>query len=200
MEFKLSKILVISDTHDKNHELLGNLINKLSPIDLVIHAGDSECDLHSIRNVIGKTKLQIVSGNMDFASDFPAACVFDIGKSTVFLTHGHKYHVKRGLDRLVDAAKAYNADTIIFGHTHIPMLEEKSGITMLNPGSFSYPRSFGARPAFAFGLLDPFGNPYWKLCEYNEYLITPEIIPERLMENTKNLVRSIKDRVQGRLS
>ena len=39
-------------------------------------------------------------------------------------------------------------DIAMFGHTHRPYLEEVDGITLLNPGSLSYPRQEGRMPSY----------------------------------------------------
>ena len=53
----------------------------------------------------------------------------------IFVTHGHLYGVKRDLTALAGAAKDAGARLALFGHTHIQHLEERGGITLLNPGT-----------------------------------------------------------------
>ena len=53
----------------------------------------------------------------------------------VFLTHGHLFGVKSGLDTLAAAAKDMGAQLALFGHTHQALLEERNGVTLLNPGA-----------------------------------------------------------------
>ena len=36
----------------------------------------------------------------------------------------------------------------MYGHTHKPFLEKVNGVTVLNPGSLSYPRQEGRRPSY----------------------------------------------------
>ena len=45
-----------------------------------------------------------------------------------------------GTERLREEAEQRSADIVMFGHTHRPHLEVYNDITMLNPGSLSYPR------------------------------------------------------------
>ena len=51
----------------------------------------------------------------------------------------------------------------MFGHTHKPYLEELQGITMLNPGSLSYPRQDGRRPSYIQMELDREGEAHYTI-------------------------------------
>ena len=65
----------------------------------------------------------------------------------VFYTHGHMYGVKYDLDTLADAAAARGANVALFGHTHIPVAEERGGVFLFNPGScgrcYTGPNTYG---------------------------------------------------------
>ena len=88
-----------------------------------------------------KEKLLCVRGNCDTEVDqmvleFPilseTALIYADGK-TIFATHGHKFNI----DNLPPLNKG---DILVYGHTHIPLKEEKDGILCLNPGSVSIPK------------------------------------------------------------
>ena len=57
----------------------------------------------------------------------------------ILMTHGHRYGVKSGYGTALAAAKSMGAQVVLFGHTHIPFMEEREGILMLNPGSLRNP-------------------------------------------------------------
>jgi len=42
------------------------------------------------------------------------------------------------------------ADVVVFGHTHIPMIQKYDDLLMMNPGSVAYPRIRNNR---SFGML-----------------------------------------------
>lgn len=56
----------------------------------------------------------------------------------ILLCHGHRYHVKSTLLPLYLAARENGVRLALFGHTHTALLEEKDGITLLNPGSCGF--------------------------------------------------------------
>ena len=58
------RVLVISDTH-KKHENLKVVLERVSPVDLVIHLGDAEGYEDYIGELCG-CPLEIVAGNNDF--------------------------------------------------------------------------------------------------------------------------------------
>ena len=87
----------------------------------------------------------MIRGNNDFFSYLPAEEEFWIGKKKVFITHGHSYYVSMETEQIREEGAARNADIIMFGHTHRPYFEERDGITVLNPGSLSFPRQEGRK-------------------------------------------------------
>ena len=70
----------------------------------------------------------------------------------IFLTHGHRYGVKLGRQELAAAADRLGAKIAVYGHTHIPLVEERYGVITLCPGSVSEPRQENRRPTY--GVLE----------------------------------------------
>lgn len=66
------------------------------------------------------------------------------GEQRLFLTHGHLY----GPDNLPPLE---SGDSVIYGHTHIPVAEQRDGLYFFNPGSVSIPKGGFAA---SYGLLD----------------------------------------------
>ena len=44
--------------------------------------------------------------------------------------------------------KENNADIVMFGHIHVPVVEKSDGVTIVNPGSISLPRNADGRPTY----------------------------------------------------
>ena len=158
------KILIVSDTHAK-HGNLDYVLEQAGSIDLFIHLGDVEGDEEYLDAVIECEK-HIVRGNNDFFSRLPREEEFDIGKYHVFITHGHYYYVTAGIQDLVREAEARGVDIVMFGHTHVPMIEYTEHVIALNPGSLTYPRQEGRRPSYILMDLDKKGNAFFEI----EYL------------------------------
>ena len=57
-------------------------------------------------------------------------------------------------------AAARGFDIAMFGHTHRPCLEEYRDVTILNPGSLSYPRQEGRDPSFMLMEFDQYGKMF----------------------------------------
>lgn len=49
----------------------------------------------------------------------------------------------------------------MFGHTHKPCLDMRKGITVLNPGSLSFPRQDGRRPSYMLMEIDREGEAHY---------------------------------------
>lgn len=146
------KILIVSDTH-RHDENLEIVLNKVSPIDLLIHLGDTEGTEDYIE-ALSPCPVKMVSGNNDFGSLLPKNLIIKIKNYTVLLTHGHLENVSYSLDNIIKKAKNSNIDIVMFGHTHRPLIAKKEGVLLLNPGSLSYPRQDGRRPTFIIMEVD----------------------------------------------
>lgn len=156
------KILVVSDTH-KHHENLQKVLDKVGRLDALIHLGDAEGFEDYIAS-IANCPLYIVAGNNDWFSNLDKEMTIMLGKYRILLTHGHTYYVSVGIENLVSEGRARDMDIVMFGHTHIPLLKQYDDITILNPGSISYPRQDNHRPSYALMEIDRFGEAHFTLC------------------------------------
>ena len=119
---------------------------------LCFFLGDGERDLAAVQTRFPALPFYAVRGNCDPRSTLSASLTATVGGVCVFATHGHLYNVKYepALDSLSAAAEVSGASLALFGHTHHAALEERGGITFLNPGSIG--RS--ARPCYALLSVD----------------------------------------------
>ncbi len=155
------KILIVSDTHRHNDNLY-EVANRVGKIDMLIHCGDLECSVEYIKEIFDCPMIA-VRGNNDFFSTLEKEEVFYIDKYKVMVTHGHHYNVSLGVDMLVDEAKSREVDIVMYGHTHRPHLEVREDITIINPGSISYPRQEGRQYSYMIMKVDGFGNVNYTL-------------------------------------
>ena len=133
------------------------VLKKEEPIDALIHLGDLEGGEDFISTHV-KCPVYLVSGNNDFFCSLPREREITLGKYKVLITHGHYYYISMGTEMLKEEARARNFDIAMFGHTHRPYLEEREGITLLNPGSLSYPRQEGRMPSYMIMDLEEDGT------------------------------------------
>lgn len=155
------KILIVSDSHGRIYNF-SKIIDKVGPLDMVIHLGDFEGHEDEIE-LLSNCTTQFISGNNDFFSSLDKEKVISIGGYTVFMTHGHRYGVNSGIDRLVCIGKEHGANIVMFGHTHKPLLEKVDGIYVVNPGSISQPRQEGRLASYIIMEIDRFGDVHFTL-------------------------------------
>ena len=141
------KVLIVSDTHGHMTNLR-ECVRRVSPIDMLIHCGDTEGGEDWIRQHTQCLSVPIVKGNNDFFSRLPAELELDIEGLHIFLTHGHAYGVSMGTERPVEEALSRKADVVMYGHTHRPMIMREGRLWVINPGSLSYPRQEGHDPTY----------------------------------------------------
>lgn len=155
------KVLIVSDSH-KHDENLEKVLNKVKPIDMMIHCGDAEGTEEHIREMC-ECPLYIVAGNNDFFTRLNKELEINIGEYRAFITHGHNYYVSMGVERLYEEAKLRGVDIAIFGHTHRPVIEVRDDVVIINPGSISYPRQDGLIPTYVVMEIDSSGDAQYTL-------------------------------------
>lgn len=135
-------LLAFGDSH--RHpvvlEEMAEIIRREQP-QLFVHTGDNYADF---QRLLRKTKVPGygVRGNCDYGliAGAPEELVFDYQGYNIFLTHGHQYGAKHSLALLLQRTRDLGADVVIFGHSHMPMVQEEQGILLVNPGSIPLPR------------------------------------------------------------
>lgn len=160
------KILIVSDTH-RIHENFYRVVKKVGKIDLLVHLGDIE-GAEQLYSEAVDCPVEMVAGNNDYFSDLPIEKLIHIGKFEVMLTHGHRYYIGMGKEMLMSEARARGADIVMYGHTHRPVIEQYADLTVLNPGSLSYPRQDGKKPSYILMETDLSGDVKYELCYLDE--------------------------------
>lgn len=134
------KFLVFSDSHNYTNAM-DRAIEKHKEIRHIIHCGDVAADTEYLHHVYGTTHaICAVRGNNDFCADEPFCRIAPVEGHRIYITHGHKEHVKQTLYTLTKTARTEHCDICIFGHTHTQMFEKQEEMYLLNPGSIGYAR------------------------------------------------------------
>lgn len=155
------RILIVSDTHGRDENIL-SVLKKMDKFDMMIHCGDVEGSEPMLRQAAG-CECVFVRGNNDFFTSLPRETQVQIGKYRVMVTHGHDYGVSMSNAMLKSEAIAKGNDIVIYGHTHRPVIEIGNDITVLNPGSLSYPRQEGRKPSFIVMEIDQKGEAHYTI-------------------------------------
>lgn len=143
------RIGVISDSHN-NWKNIAMALDRMGKIDVLIHAGDGYEDLNELNN-LGNTNIIWVKGNCDLGEKQDEEKIVQLEGKKFLIVHGHQYSVKESLTRLYFRAKETEADLVIYGHSHIPEVFVQDGITFINPGSVSIPRTHKGK---SFCIID----------------------------------------------
>jgi putative phosphoesterase len=143
------RIGVVSDSHGRI-QCLRDAVEKMGPVDLLLHAGDFYEDARRLQQETG-LKVVAVTGNCDCQAKGPAEEVIETGGYRILLTHGHMYQVKSGYEKLIRKFKNSDYQMIVFGHTHIAEIMPVNGGYLFNPGSVSRSR-LGGPPTY--GIIE----------------------------------------------
>ena len=134
----MTRVAVISDTHlsgGRADALPASCRDLIAGADIAIHAGDvsSEEALAAMR-ALG-TPVHVVHGNVDapgLLRELPETLALEIEGARIEVVHDAG-PAKGRLQRL--RAAFPRADAVIFGHSHMPLLETEDGFQIFNPGS-----------------------------------------------------------------
>jgi putative phosphoesterase len=133
---------LISDTHGL---LRPEVFQALEGVELILHAGDVGragllTELSSIAPV------RAVYGNTDapWEPGLAAEIGLRIEGLTLHVSHGHELG-RPTVERLL---ARYDADVIVYGHTHRPLIERSGARLVVNPGAAG-PRRFDLKPSVA---------------------------------------------------
>jgi len=155
------KILIVSDSHGRD-TYLEQVIEREKPIDMLIHLGDLEGSEDYICS-IAPCPVEMVSGNNDYFTQIEREKIIKVSNKMVFMTHGHRYGVNFGMKEIMDEGRRRGVDIVMFGHTHRPYLDIQEDITILNPGSISYPRQMGRNPSYMVMETDKDGSVHFNI-------------------------------------
>lgn len=139
------RIGVISDTHSV---VAPQVFDLFAGVQLILHAGDVGNDdvLTALETI---APLRAVSGNVDGVptAQRPLYQQIETPAGRIAVTHGHLRAAPSG-DRQLLAYhfRDFRPSIIIFGHSHIPTLDEQEGVVLFNPGSAGRGR-FGQGPS-----------------------------------------------------
>ena len=128
------RILCISDSHGSTRNV-EKAIDNLNP-DMIIFTGDGAGEIENLSYIYDNIPFHIVKGNCDYG-EYETSELFEVRSKRIFITHGHFYNVKLSYNEIIKAANNYDADIVVFGHTHIAYQNYINGLFMLNPGSIS---------------------------------------------------------------
>jgi hypothetical protein len=144
----MTKVVVVSDTHGRS-DLLEKIPKWEPDASLFVHCGDLEDDPRAYPQWI------MVRGNNDYMPDsmMPLHRVISIGGHRLFITHGHRFPYYERDRFMANRAKENGCDIVCYGHTHVGETHEKSGVTLVNPGSAWMPRD-RKKPSYAVIDLD----------------------------------------------
>lgn len=144
----MKQLLILSDSHGC-YPMVKKAVQTEPQVDGIVFLGDGAKDMERLKNEGFSLPIYAVRGNCDMMTDYPVERMEQFGGQTVLLCHGHRYGVKYNYSDFVQAVKEKGANIGLFGHTHLPTLEQYGTVTLFNPGSIGSPR-FGAP---SYGLL-----------------------------------------------
>jgi len=137
---------LISDTHGL---VRPEVFDALAGVELILHAGDVGRGV--LVELAAIAPVQAVYGNTDPAGDpdLAESIEMTLGGVSIHVSHGHEVGSPTP-ERLV--AK-YDADVIVYGHTHRQLIQRIGARLVVNPGAAGH-RRFDLTPSVARLTID----------------------------------------------
>jgi putative phosphoesterase len=130
---------LISDTHGL---IRPRVHDALTGVELILHAGDvgGSAILDELRLI---APVRAVFGNTDPPGEpgLEDEIAIEVGGLRVHVSHGHEV----GSPTPAKLAARYDADVVIYGHTHRPLVTRHDGRLFVNPGAAG-PKRFDISP------------------------------------------------------
>ena len=162
---------IISDTHGL---LRQEVISELKNTDMVIHAGDIDCQsvVDQLKNI--SSSLTVVRGNADkdWADNIPQSAWLEILGNRIYVIH-NKGKISEDIS---------GADIIIYGHSHKYSLTEKDGQIWFNPGCCGKRRP---DQEISFGILEIRGKEDF---EFSKIVVESKINDTKLPKNIDTII------------
>ena len=146
----IHRIGLISDTHG---QVRPQVHDALAGVELILHAGDVGGD-EILDELALIAPVQAVFGNTD-APGQPRLREFietQVGGARIHVSHGHEL----GSPTPERLAARYDADVIVYGHTHQQLVARLGDQLIVNPGAAG-PRRFRLEPSVAVLTIDESG-------------------------------------------
>lgn len=149
----MMKIGVLADTHipRRAKEVPRFVMEKLQGAALIIHAGDLT-DMKVIDQLAKVAPVEAVAGNNDsedVREKLPRQRLIMAGGYSIGVVHGDGTS-GTAIQRARQAFGDEEPDCIVFGHSHIPLIQYVDGVLMVNPGS---PTDQRRQPMPSFAII-----------------------------------------------
>jgi putative phosphoesterase len=130
------RIAVLADTHvNMLEDLSKKIIDALSTVDLIVHAGDFT-DVQLLKELEGLRTVKAVQGNMDSRElkvMLPAKEIVEIENKRIGITHGSGG--PGGIEeRVRKVFESDRIDIIVYGHSHQSQNKVIEDVLLFNPG------------------------------------------------------------------
>jgi putative phosphoesterase len=147
------RVITLADTHAPRRwrSCPPRVAGQLRGADLILHAGDV-CTVAVLDELAGCAPVRAVLGNNDgpdvAAWGAPETLRLDLDGLSVAMVHdagpapGRAARMRRAFP---------DADLVVFGHSHIPLVHAENGQCLFNPGS---PTDRRRQPRGTIGVLD----------------------------------------------
>lgn len=135
------RIGVISDTHipSRAKRIPAEALELFAGADLILHAGDVSV-AGALDELSAVAPVRAVAGNIEdpvLGSALPGTLRLDLGGAAVGMVHnsGPTQGRRARMQRWFPGCRV-----VVFGHSHLPLIEDREGLLLLNPGSACDPR------------------------------------------------------------
>jgi uncharacterized protein len=163
----MQRVAIVSDTHSIINP---NVMKAIKFCDQIIHAGDI-CGAHIIKQLKEICpNITAVRGNNDapglwaesetaVVSALPSIAELDLPGGKIVIEHGHKHGMHQPDHSSLRAAHS-QARVIVYGHTHVMIVDDNASPWVINPGAAGATRTNGGPSCM---ILTAYADQEWNI-------------------------------------
>lgn len=153
----MKQALLLSDSHGQDEEMMA-VVEHFSEVDAIFHMGDISTSRPMLESK-ARCLTYVVRGNTDRDFDLPETVLINFAGKRILANHGHRFV---GYGNSVDSLRYFGeenqADMVLFGHIHRPVLIDTGSLLICNPGSISRPRQYDGMKTCAILTVEDDGE------------------------------------------
>ncbi|MDO8733272.1 MAG: YfcE family phosphodiesterase [Actinomycetota bacterium] len=151
----VDEILLAGDAHYDNH-FSNEVVDIIREFNIRYVTGNHEWNLMSEHGTAARTAMHVRAGNLELVAAAPESLRTTMNGKSLLMLHASpwtpKGHYLFAGDPLFQRCDELDADYLILGHTHVPMVQRFGRTLVINPGALAYSEALGALGEYA--ILD----------------------------------------------
>jgi putative phosphoesterase len=153
----VDEILLAGDAH-YDYNFSNEVVDIIREFKIRYVTGNHEWNLLSEHGTAARTAAHVNPRNVELVASAPELLRTTVNGKSLLMLHGSPWAPKGQYlftgDPLFERCDELDADYLILGHTHVPMVQRFGRTLVINPGSLTFSREPGQYGLLSYAILD----------------------------------------------